>query len=162
MPSAVAGGARVRRAAARDLDAIDRIEGASFSADRFARRNLARMLRSASVSVLVAERDGAAVGYVLLLYRKGATAARLYSLAIAPEARGTGAARALVDAAATDALNRGCARLRLEARLSNLPARRLYEKAGFVPIAEKPAYYDDGETALQMEKRLDMRERRMR
>lgn len=154
---------RLRDARARDLDAIDRLEGASFStADRFSRRALSRAIRNETASVTVAELNEIIIGYVLLLFRKGATAARLYSLAIAPGARGTGAARALVDAAATKALDRGCARLRLEVRESNLAARRLYERAGFTLLATKPDYYEDGETALQMEKRLDMRERETR
>lgn len=151
---------RLRDARASDLDAIDRLEGASFSpADRFPRRTLSRAIRNETASVVVAELNEIIAGYVLLLFRKGATAARLYSLAIAPGARGQGAARALVDAAAAKALDRGCARLRLEVRQSNLAARRLYERAGFTLIATKPGYYEDGETALQMEMRLDTRER---
>ena len=39
----------------------------------------------------------------------------------------------------------------LEVRLSNLPARRLYEKFGFRPVGVRPRYYsDDGEDALIM------------
>ena len=36
-------------------------------------------------------------------------------------------------------------------RLSNLPARRLYEKYGFRPVGLRPRYYsDNGEDALIM------------
>ena len=36
-------------------------------------------------------------------------------------------------------------------RLSNLPARRLYEKYGFRPVGLRPSYYsDNGEDALIM------------
>lgn len=149
--------ARLRPARPNDLDAIDRIEGLSFAADRFPRRNLARLLKRDSAGIVVAETDGALVGYVLLLFRKGAKAARLYSLAIAPEARGAGTALQLVTAAEREARKKGCARLRLEVRDSNMAARRLYERAGFALIARKPGYYEDGETAFQMEKRLDTR-----
>ena len=39
----------------------------------------------------------------------------------------------------------------LEVRLSNLPARRLYEKYGFRPVGLRPRYYsDDSEDALIM------------
>jgi [ribosomal protein S18]-alanine N-acetyltransferase len=39
----------------------------------------------------------------------------------------------------------------LEVRLSNLPARRLYEKYGFRPVGIRPHYYtDDNEDALIM------------
>ncbi len=140
------------------LDAIDAIEQASFSGDRFPRRNLARLLSRPTVAALLATADGAPAGYVLLLFRNGATSARLYSLATAPAARGRGVGRALVDGASALALQCGCARLRLEVRRSNAAARRLYETAGFGVIGMKPGYYEDGESALQMEKRLDKRD----
>jgi [ribosomal protein S18]-alanine N-acetyltransferase len=39
----------------------------------------------------------------------------------------------------------------LEVRLSNMPARRLYEKYGFRPVGIRPRYYSDsGEDALIM------------
>jgi ribosomal-protein-alanine N-acetyltransferase len=39
----------------------------------------------------------------------------------------------------------------LEVRLSNVPARRLYEKFGFRPVGIRPRYYsDNGEDALIM------------
>ena len=39
----------------------------------------------------------------------------------------------------------------LEVRLSNVPARRLYEKYGFRPVGIRPRYYsDNGEDALIM------------
>lgn len=147
-------GVALRPARPADLDIVDAIETASFAADRFPRRNLARMLRRPTARALIAEIGGAPAGYVLLLFRNGATCARLYSLAVAPAARGKGVARALVDAASALALDKGCLRLRLEVRRSNAVARRLYESAGFGVIGEKPDYYDDGETALKMEQRL--------
>lgn len=145
----------IRAAGPGDLDAIDAIEAASFTADRFARRNLARLLRSGTAEVLLAENEGEPVGYVLLLFRAGAKAARLYSLAVSPQARGKGAAAKLVQAAARRAIGRGCDRLRLEVRASNEAAARLYRRAGFRTLREWPGYYEDGESALRMEWRLD-------
>jgi ribosomal protein S18 acetylase RimI-like enzyme len=144
---------RIRRAVPRDLDAVDAVEAGSFSRDRFPRRNLRRLLRSRSAAVLIAEAE-APLGYVLLLFRKGAKAARLYSLAVAPKARGKGIGRALVYAAARFAIEKGCDRIRLEVRASNRSAARLYESAGFGILKTVPGYYEDGETALLMEQRL--------
>ena len=49
------------------------------------------------------------------------------------------------------ARDRGAHEATLEVRLSNLPARRLYEKFGFRPVGLRPRYYsDDGEDALIM------------
>ena len=54
-----------------------------------------------------------------------------------------GDARLAIDAGANEAT--------LEVRLSNLPARRLYEKFGFRPVGLRPRYYsDNGEDALIM------------
>lgn len=155
-------GATIRVAGSADLDAVDSIEATSFTADRFPRRNLARALRSKSATLLLAEREEGPAGYILLLYRKGAKAARLYSLATAPSARGQGVAAMLVEAGERAAAEKGCDRLTLEVRVSNGDAIRLYERAGFRRLGESPRYYDDGETALRMEKRLDPRAGRAR
>jgi ribosomal-protein-alanine N-acetyltransferase len=49
------------------------------------------------------------------------------------------------------ALARQAREATLEVRLSNLPARRLYEKYGFRPVGIRPRYYsDNGEDALIM------------
>src|SRR5204863_1248332 len=49
------------------------------------------------------------------------------------------------------AVERGAREATLEVRLSNLPARRLYEKYGFRPVGVRPSYYsDNGEDALIM------------
>ena len=49
------------------------------------------------------------------------------------------------------AVARGARDATLEVRVSNLAARRLYEKFGFRPLGIRPRYYtDDGEDALVM------------
>jgi ribosomal-protein-alanine acetyltransferase len=146
---------RFRQGRPADLDAVDALERSSFAADRFSRRQFARLLASPSAELMLAEREGEPVGYVLLLYRKGAKAARLYSLATSPDARGKGTGAKLVQAAARRAIVRSCDRLRLEVRSSNAAAIRLYERAGFSELEIMPAYYDDGEDGLRMEMRLD-------
>jgi ribosomal protein S18 acetylase RimI-like enzyme len=137
----------VRQAALADLDLIDSIESASFSADRFSRRNLRRMLKGGRTRFWVAD-EGA---YLALSLRQGSRVARIYSLASRPEARGKGLARALVQAARQHARAADCDVLRLEVRESNFAARRLYEREGFYLHKRKNAYYEDGETALQLE-----------
>jgi len=49
------------------------------------------------------------------------------------------------------AISRQAREVTLEVRLSNVPARRLYEKYGFRPVGLRPNYYsDNGEDALIM------------
>jgi ribosomal protein S18 acetylase RimI-like enzyme len=145
----------VRRAGPADLDAIDAIEGLAFTTDRFSRRSLARLLKAETALSLIAEREGRAEGYALLLFRRGSTVARLYSVAVTPEARGAGVASALMQAAEVCAIDSGCDRLRLEVRARNAPAIRLYERNGFALLKRLPGYYRDGAEALQMQKRLN-------
>jgi len=145
---------KIRRARASDLGAVEAIERASFTVDRFSRRTFARLLKSPAAAFVIAEAEGRPLGYLLLLFRKGAKAARLYSLATAPGARGGGVGTSLVQAGAECAIERGCKRLRLEVRASNDAAITLYERAGFRIVDQLPDYYDDGATALRMERRL--------
>jgi ribosomal protein S18 acetylase RimI-like enzyme len=140
-------GPAVRPAGTGDLDTVDAIEAASFDRDRFPRRNLARMLRGGRTVFLVA----GSAGYVAVCFRRGASVARIYSLAVRPEARGQGVAARLIKASRDLAREAGCDRLRLEVRLSNAAARRLYEREGFRLRKRLEDYYEDGETALQLE-----------
>jgi ribosomal protein S18 acetylase RimI-like enzyme len=55
----------------------------------------------------------------------------LYDLFVAPAARRTGAARALMEAARQYALARGADRVTLETAITNHPAQTLYEDLGY-------------------------------
>jgi ribosomal-protein-alanine acetyltransferase len=144
----------VRRADRSDLDAVDRIEQRSFARDRFPRRNLRRVLRSEASVFLIVEMDDAPAGYAMLLFREGASVARLYSIAVDPDFRGQGVAESLLSEAERAAVEWGAGRLRLEFRPSNEAAHRLYERAGFTLLERRAGYYDDGEDAIRMEKRI--------
>ena len=93
-------------------------------------------------------------GYVLLLLHEGTRLARIYSLAVAAEARGDGVATRLVEAAEAQARADGTAAVRLEVREDNAAARGLYERLGYEPFETVPDYYADGEPAVRMEKPL--------
>lgn len=157
-----ASGIMIRHARDRDLDMIQSIEDRSFDRDRFPRRNLRRLLSSRSVAAVLAMSNGLEAGYALVLFRRGADVARLYSIAVDPAARGQGAAAALLEAAVAEARRRGATRLRLELRSSNASALRLYERAGFTILERKAGYYADGEDAIRMELRLEPTKKRGR
>lgn len=141
----------IRIAQPADLGAIDALESASFEADRFARRNLSRMLAGGRTLFLIAEAHGTARGYLALSFREGAGTARLYSLAIAPEARGQGVGAALVARAIDEAARRCRRSVRLEVRETNTTARNLYERCGFTLRGRRENYYGDGEAACLYE-----------
>lgn len=90
-------------------------------------------------------------GYGAVLFRAGARAARLYSLAARPDARGTGGR--LLEVLERVAGSRAEA-LRLEVRQDNDRAIALYERCGYRRIGSIPEYYQDGALALRYEKPL--------
>jgi RimJ/RimL family protein N-acetyltransferase len=68
---------------------------------------------------------------------------------VAPEARGTGAASALVDAVIAWTADRGARTLRTAVTIGNEPAARLYARAGFVDTGRRePLGHSDSETAV--------------
>ncbi|HEY0813419.1 MAG TPA: GNAT family N-acetyltransferase [Pseudonocardia sp.] len=86
--------------------------------------------------VLVAEREGAVVGYVAL-HRSTALPAHAHVLAIRglavhPGATGRGVGQALVEAAVAEATRRGSRKVSLRVLGPNTVARRLYARCGFV------------------------------
>ncbi|WP_339745102.1 ribosomal protein S18-alanine N-acetyltransferase [uncultured Maricaulis sp.] len=141
----------VRLAGRADLDAIDEIEIDSFIADRFERRNLRRMLNAGKTLFLLARIGGEAAGYLALAFRRGSGISRIYSIAVAPQHRGSGVARAMLDAALDLTGRRGCRQVHLEVRKSNTKAINLYQRAGFRLRGTREAYYEDREAALLFE-----------
>jgi len=97
----------------------------------------------------VARQDGLVVGYGGMWMM--ADEAHITTFAVAPDRRrqrlGERLLLALLDLASAFHAHEAT----LEVRLSNLPARRLYEKYGFRPVGLRPRYYsDDNEDALIM------------
>ncbi len=88
---------------------------------------------------LVAVEDGNVVGYVGSQTVMGES--DMMNLAVDPAARRKGVAQALVNALVEGLRQQGSRCLTLEVRQSNLPARRLYEKLGFVTVGRRHNYY---------------------
>jgi ribosomal protein S18 acetylase RimI-like enzyme len=82
--------------------------------------------------------DGTAVGTATgAEFEAEPGVAYLYAMWVAPDARGAGLGRALVDAVATWARDRRCARLVLSVTETNEDARRFYEACGFLDTGER-------------------------
>jgi ribosomal protein S18 acetylase RimI-like enzyme len=88
--------------------------------------------RTAAGRTFLARRDGAVVGLASFYVEPGREHERqLVGMWVAPEARRTGVAPALVRAVCAAAAAEGAARLTLFVAEGNEPARRLYERLGF-------------------------------
>jgi ribosomal protein S18 acetylase RimI-like enzyme len=154
LPVAHPSGVALRPAQASDLAALVALENHVFATDRLSPRSFRRFLASPAARVTVAEHAGKLAGYALVLFRPGSVIARLYSIAVTPEAAGRGVAKALLADAEQAAVARHCHVLRLEVHEENAPAARLYRRAGYRTIERLPRYYADGGTALRLQKRL--------
>jgi len=144
-------GARtVRAARSADLDGILALETAAFPAeDRFPRRSWRRLLTVDSALCLVVGEPPSIVASVAWLLRDGSGLARMYSLAVHPDARGRGLARELVRVSLRQ-LPRQIDTLGLEVRADNAAAVGLYCALGFMETARLPAYYGPGGDGLRM------------
>ena len=143
----------IREATPTDLDALVAMEEAFPEVDRFDARTWRRLLAGRSVT-LVHETGGVLDANAILLFRKRSRVARLYSISVAPSARGKGLGAAILSACEGRALSAGANRMRLEVRATNKSAHRLYDAAGYRVIARLESYYPDGEAAHRMEKVL--------
>lgn len=90
--------------------------------------------------VLIAERQGDAIGFALFFHNfstfKGRPGLYLEDLFVRPDARGSGAGKALLVRLAQLAIERDCARLEWSVLDWNQPAIAVYRAIGAVPMDE--------------------------
>ncbi len=134
------------------MEGILAVEQAAFPAeDRFPRRSWRRLLQTPSALCLVIDdpTTGGPHGTIAWLLRSTSTLARMYSLAVHPDARGRGLARLLVEVSLRR-LPQRVTLLGLEVRDDNQAAVGLYCALGFIESARLPEYYGPGRSGLRM------------
>jgi [ribosomal protein S18]-alanine N-acetyltransferase len=132
-----------------DLEAVHRIELASFSSPWPPNAYQSELSQNRLASYLVARVDGEIVAYggMWLMVDE----AHITTFAVHPAWRRQRIGERLLLAFLDLAIARHAREATLEVRLSNIAARRLYEKYGFRPVGLRPRYYsDNGEDALIM------------
>jgi len=132
-----------------DLPAVHAIEAASFDAPwpPEAYQHDLETNRLAQYLVARVGDEIAAYGGMWLMVDEG----HIITFAVHPIWRRQHVGGRLLLAFLDLAADRGAHEATLEVRLSNLPARRLYERFGFRPVGLRPRYYsDNGEDALIM------------
>lgn len=146
----------IREAGVQDVDALVALEQAAFQGDRISRRQFRYLLTRGHARTLVAPDSvgRGLLGYVMLLFSRGTSLARLYSIAVSEAARGIGLGRELVRAAEEVARRNGCADLRLEVRRDNPASLALFRGMGFREFGTIEDYYEDHMGALRLQKSL--------
>jgi ribosomal-protein-alanine N-acetyltransferase len=139
----------LRRLGLGDLDAIERIERASYPTPWSRSMFASELAKPSSLSFGAVDERGTLVGYLVL--SRYVDAWHVMNVAVAPERRRQGIASALLhrllELTKDDAL-RGYT---LEVRISNLGEIRLYERFGFRRKGIRRGYYTDNrEDALIM------------
>ena len=144
----------IRPATLNDLDALVTLETSCFRTDKLSRRSFRHWITTGHRALLVAEKANRIAAYILIIYHPGTRLARIYSLAVIPEYRGTGIAKALILAGEKTAQNDGRFYLRLEVGIDNIPAITLYESLGYQKFGIYRDYYQDHKDALRYQKRI--------
>jgi len=103
---------------------------------------------------IVAESEGQIIGWGGIMAVGEGTEADILTLAVIPEFRGRGIARAILRDFMAWGLSQKVSAFMLEARLNNEEAIGLYESEGFVKVSERRNYYAPGVDAVVMRKEL--------
>ena len=134
----------------RDLGPLRYVEAACFPKDAWPLWDLIGVLTLPNVVRLKAMVDGRMVGFIAGDVRPSQQMSWIATVGVLPEFQGRGIGAALL---------RACEQrietpaIRLNVRVSNDNAIRLYQRYGYQRIGLWPGYYQDGEDALVMEKR---------
>ena len=146
----------VRRAEPRDVGAICEIERECF-AEPWSPDSVNDLISSDIAVCLCFEEDGKVLGYGSFYF--AAYQAQINNVAVTKSARRRGIARMILSELIKISEKLGAESVTLEVRESNLPARALYESAGFEKDGIRKNYYHTPssgtrENAILMSKRI--------
>ena len=117
---------------------IARAEAVCFS-EPWSEKAVEEFLSQPYNHVLVALADGVFAGFIT--YTRIADEIQIANVAVLPEFRRKGLADGLLCRLAQSAKHNGVSKTTLEVRVSNLPARNLYEKNGFEAVGLRRNFY---------------------
>jgi len=146
----------IREAELTDLDEIYKIEIECFVEEAFTYSQLEYCLRSPDFVTLIASVDGETAGFIIgsLEGSREKTVGHVYTLDVKRKFRRMGIGSALLEALEKKFISKGAEKCRLEVRLDNTAANRLYRKHGYSPKKIFRNYYGHGLDAVRLEKNL--------
>jgi ribosomal protein S18 acetylase RimI-like enzyme len=149
-----AGPARIEQANWRDLNALRHLESVCFPKDAWPLWDLIGVLTMPNVVRIKAVVQNEMVGFIAGDVRPSQNLAWIATVGVLPKFRGQGIGRGLMLACEAQL---SVPRVKLNVRVSNDGAIRLYQELGYQRAGIWPTYYQDGEDALVMEKELNHR-----
>jgi ribosomal-protein-alanine N-acetyltransferase len=132
----------------RHLERILAIERASFGAQAWPRALFLDYYRDCRGFFWAAKVSGRIAGYIVTCVEKGV--AEVASLAVHPDYRRRGVARALLRHTLRSLAAAGIRRAELAVRTDNQAGERLYRSFGFEQVRTVRRYYEDGTDAFRM------------
>lgn len=148
-----------------DLQGLVDLENLCFTHDRISKRSFRYFLTKSQAEIWVidhptdensSKKNKPVVAYGLVLFHRGTSLARIYSLAVDPRERGKGHARQLMLTMEASARKHSALFIRLEVADDNHGALKLYQSLGYEPIRRLHQYYEDGHDGYRLEKRLQI------
>lgn len=137
-----------------DVKELISLEKICFQEDAFSKNQITYLITKAKGEFIVIRRNHKIIAYLIISKRDNSKQIRIYSIAIAPKARGLGLAKRLMTYVEDVCKKELKDRIRLEVSKINIPAIQLYQSLGYKTVGERPNYYANGGTALVMLKRI--------
>ena len=142
---------KVKKYESKYFSSLYEIEKEAFS-DFWSEKGMKDELSLKQANYYVAEDGGEIIGFAgfwLIIDE-----AEIMKVAVRKSERGKGVGNALLLAIIEDAAMMGAKTILLEVREGNTPARKLYEKHGFISYATREKYYEGKENAILYKKNL--------
>ena len=132
---------KIREMSAEDITEAATLEAASLGKEAWTEKQLLEACTRDDTVYIVAEKAGRVVG--LCGVRNISGEGDITNVSVSTELRGTGIGYMMLTELLKKAEGIGCRDFTLEVREQNQPARKLYEKLGFVNEGIRPNFYDD-------------------
>ncbi len=127
----------LRNASKNDVNEIYALEQRCFEQDAFSIRQFSYLVGKANSEFVVVCQKNIIVAYLIILKRKNSKQYRIYSIAIAPEARGLGMGKMLMEYAEKISHKEGIKKISLEVSEKNTVAINLYKSQNYQLISRK-------------------------
>lgn len=145
---------KIEKAQPGDLNEVLELEKQCFLSDAFFRHQFYYFIHKSKSKFVVVRNHEKIIAYLIIQIRKNSRKYRIYSLAIAPEARGHGIGKKLLNYTERLARKNNIQKITLEVSEKNETAINLYKKQGFQIEKTRVGYYADGSPAWIMVKEM--------